>query len=63
VVNAAPNSRIREVFEPAIRLMATGIIDLEPLVTHVVPLEEAADLMRRVTGGQKPDYIKGVVRL
>jgi L-iditol 2-dehydrogenase len=63
VINAAPNSHIRKVFEPAIRLMAAGIINLEPLVTHVVPLEEAADLLRRVTEGQEPDYIKGVVRL
>lgn len=63
VVNASPSARVREVFEPAIRMMSAGLIDLEPLVTHVVPLEEAGELMKQVTEGEAPDYIKGVITL
>lgn len=62
IVNSAPGSKLRDPFPAAIRLMHGGIIDLRPLVTHVVPLAEYPDLMRRIVGGD-PDYVKGVVTL
>lgn len=62
VVNSAPASQIRDPFPPAIRMMAKGIIDLRPLVTHVVSLEEYPALMKRLVKGE-PSYIKGVVKL
>ena len=39
-----------------------GIIDLRPLVTHVVPLQEYPELMQQIVAGD-PTYIKGVVSL
>ena len=62
VVNSAPGSRIRETFPPAIRLIAKRIIDLEPLITHTVPLDGYPDLLAQVAAGD-PGYIKGVVTL
>ena len=61
-MNSAPASQIRDPFPPAIRMMAKGIIDLRPLVTHVVSLEEYPSLMKRLVKGE-PSYIKGVVKL
>jgi threonine dehydrogenase-like Zn-dependent dehydrogenase len=63
IVNATPASRTRDLWPPAIRMLARRQIDLRPLVTHVVPLEEYPDLLRRVTEGEERDYIKGVVRI
>ena len=63
IVNSSPSAAIRDPFPPAIRLMEKGIIDLKPLVTHVVPLEEYASFMQGVTSGEVGGYIKGVVRL
>jgi threonine dehydrogenase-like Zn-dependent dehydrogenase len=62
IVNSSPPSRIRDTFPAAIRLIRTGVIKLERLVTHVVDMEEYPSLMERVTSGEK-GYIKGVVRL
>ncbi len=62
VVNSAPASQIRDPFPPAIRMIARGVIDLRPLVTHVVSLDEYPALMKRIVKGE-PSYIKGVVRL
>ena len=62
VVNSAPGSRIRDPFPPAIRLIAKRIIDLEPLITHTVPLDSYPDLLAQVAAGD-PGYIKGVVTL
>jgi len=62
VVNSSPSSRLRDPFPPAIRLMHQGIIDLRPLVTHVVPLVEYASLMEEILAGE-PSYIKGVIKL
>ena len=56
-------AQIRDPFPPAIRMIEQGIIDLKPLVTHVVPLEEYASFMQGVTSGEVGGYIKGVVRL
>lgn len=62
VVNSAPASQLRDPFPPAIRLIHQGLIDLRPLVSHVVPLAEYPALMRRVLAGD-PGYLKGVVTL
>ena len=62
VVNSAPGSALRSVFPVAIRLIHLGFIDLKPLVTHVVPLEQFQQVLEK--GVSKSDgYIKGVVRL
>ncbi len=62
VVNSAPASKVRDPFPPAIRLIHQGIIDLRPLVTHVVPLVEYSSLMEEILSGE-PSYVKGVVKL
>jgi threonine dehydrogenase-like Zn-dependent dehydrogenase len=62
VVNSAPASQLRDPFPPAIRLMHQGIMDLRPLVTHVVPLAGYPSLMEQILDGD-PGYIKGVVTL
>jgi threonine dehydrogenase-like Zn-dependent dehydrogenase len=62
VVNSSPPAQIRDPFPPAIRLMEEGIVDLRPLVTHVVDLDEYPALMRQILAGD-PAYVKGVIRL
>ncbi len=62
VVNSAPGSKLRDTFEPAIRLIHKGIIDLKPLVTHTATLEDYPDLMAQILAGDE-SYIKGVVTL
>ncbi|MEX0654459.1 MAG: zinc-binding dehydrogenase [Phycisphaeraceae bacterium] len=62
VVNSAPNSQVRDPFPPAIRLIERNLLRLEPLVTHVVPLEGYADLLA-TAAGRRDGYIKGVVKL
>lgn len=62
VVNSAPSSRLRDPFPPAIRLIHQGIIDLRPLVTHVVGLDHYPALMQQIVQGE-PSYVKGVVTL
>lgn len=62
IVNSSPSARLRDPFPAAIRLMQRGIFDLRPLVSHCVPLDGYAALMRDVIAG-KIDYLKGVVTL
>ena len=62
LVNSAPGSKIRDPFPPAIEMMHSGTIDLQPLVTHVVPLAEYPALMKRILAGDS-SYVKGVVTL
>jgi len=62
VVNSSPSSRLRDPFPPAIRLIHQGIIDLRPLVTHVVPLNDYPALMQQIVHGDS-SYVKGVVTL
>ena len=62
IVNSSPSARLRDPFPPAIRLIQRGVVDLQPLVSHVVPLDEYPALMQRVLGGD-PTYLKGVVML
>ena len=61
IVNSSPGAQVRDPFPPAIRLIEKGIIRLEPLVTHVVPIREYPDFMTEVTTGKVDGYIKGVV--
>jgi threonine dehydrogenase-like Zn-dependent dehydrogenase len=62
IVNSAPGSKIRETFEPAIRLIHQGIIDMKPLVTHTATLQDYPTLMKQILDGDR-SYIKGVVTL
>lgn len=62
VVNSAPSSKRYDSFPAAIRLIQQGIIDLQPLVTHVTPLDTYGRLMGQILEGD-PTYIKGVVTL
>ncbi len=61
VVNSSPAAQLRDPFPPAIRLIQNGVIDLRPLVTHVVPIEEFPSFMNEATSGHVNDYIKGVI--
>ena len=61
IVNSSPAAQLRDPFPPAIRLIEKGLIDLKPLVTHVIPIEEFPSFMGGVTTGQVDGYIKGVV--
>lgn len=62
IVNSSPSSKMRDPFPPAIRLIHQGIIDLNPLVTHVAALGEYPSLMQKIVGGDA-SYVKGVVTL
>ena len=61
-VNSAPASKIRQTFGPAVRLIHEGIIDHQPLVTHVATLEDYPTLMKQIFKGDE-SYLKGVVTL
>ena len=61
LVNSSPGAQMRDPFPPAIRLIHKGVIDLRPLVTHVVDIDEYPTFMQGVTSGEVGDYIKGVV--
>ena len=62
VVNSSPSSRLRPTFPTAVELIHRGIFKLDPLVTHVVGLQEYPSLMRQILAGDE-SYIKGVVKL
>jgi len=62
VCNSSPSGQLRDPFPAAIRLMAQGIVRLRPLITHEVPMDGYAGLMRSILDGN-PDYVKGVVHL
>ncbi|MYD43815.1 MAG: zinc-binding dehydrogenase [Gammaproteobacteria bacterium] len=61
IVNSSPAAQLRDPFPVAIRLIQNGVIDLKPLVTHVVPIEEFPSFMSKATTGQVDGYIKGVI--
>ena len=61
LVSSSPGAKIRDTFPPAIRFLERGHIDLKPLVTHIVPLEDYPALLKEATGGNG-SYIKGVVK-
>ena len=62
VVNSSPAAQLRDPFPPAIRLIDKGVIDLKPLVTHVVDIDDYPTFMAGVTRGEVDGYIKGVVQ-
>ena len=62
LVNSSPAAQLRDPFPPAIRLLEKGVIDLRPLVTHVVDIDDYPTFMAGVTTGKVDGYIKGVVR-
>lgn len=62
VVNSAPGCRIRNSWPAAIRLIHKKYIDLAPLITDVVTLDEYGPLLKSITNGRKTPYIKGVVK-
>ena len=61
VVNSSPSSKLRDPYPPAIELIQKKIIELKPLITHVVKLEEYPALLKIAAAGD-PGYIKGVVK-
>ena len=61
LVSSSPGAKIRDPFPPAIRFLARGHIDLRPLITHIVPLEDYPALLKAATNGDG-SYIKGVVK-
>lgn len=63
VVNSAPGCRIRNSWPAAIRLIQKKFINLAPLVTDVVGLDEYKPLLEGVLNGRPRTYIKGVVKL
>ena len=62
LVNSSPAAQLRDPFPPAIRLLERGVIDLRPLVTHLVDIDDYPTFMEGVTNGEVDGYIKGVVR-
>src|SRR3954447_4295831 len=62
VVTSAPTSAERDPWPVAIRLMERGYINLEPLISHVVPLDQYANLLSDAAT-RRVDYIKGVVSM
>ena len=62
LVNSSPSAKLRDPFPVAIELLQQGVIDLRPLVTHVVPLQEYPALMKQILAGDGA-YIKGVIKL
>ena len=62
LVNSSPSAQLRDPFPPAIRLLERGVIDLRPLVTHIVDIDDYPTFMAGVTSGEVDGYIKGVVR-
>jgi len=62
VVNSAPGAKLRNTFPAAIRMLAKGYIDLRPLVTHQMLLDDYPAAMKQIVAGD-PTYIKGVVKL
>ncbi len=61
LVSSSPGAKIRDTFPPAIRFLERGHIDLRPLITHIVSLEDYPALLKEATGGDG-SYIKGVVK-
>jgi threonine dehydrogenase-like Zn-dependent dehydrogenase len=62
VVNSAPNSALRDTWPAAISLLKRGMIDLRPLVSHLVSLKEYPALLGKAAS-KTDGYLKGVVTL
>ena len=61
LVSSSPGAKIRDPFPPAIRFLERGIIDLKPLITHIVSLEDYPRILKEATD-EDSSYIKGVVK-
>jgi threonine dehydrogenase-like Zn-dependent dehydrogenase len=62
IVNSSPSAALRDPFPVAVRLLQAGIINLKPLITHVVPLDEYPRLLSKAVK-LEDGYVKGVVKL
>jgi threonine dehydrogenase-like Zn-dependent dehydrogenase len=62
VVNSAPNSAVRDTWPVAIRLLQRGLVDLQPLISHIVALESYPALLAEASAARDA-YLKGVVKL
>jgi threonine dehydrogenase-like Zn-dependent dehydrogenase len=62
VVNSSPSAALRDPFPVAVRMLQSGIIQLKPLITHTVSLEEYPRLLPKAVT-MEDGYIKGVVKL
>ncbi|MEK6795560.1 MAG: zinc-binding dehydrogenase [Spirochaetota bacterium] len=62
VINASPSAAKRELYIPAIRLIANGVFDTSALITHRVPLHSYPELMKTIIAGDAT-YMKGIVAL
>jgi threonine dehydrogenase-like Zn-dependent dehydrogenase len=62
VYNASPNisSHFAQIFARTVPLMKKGVFDLKPLVTHVLPVDEAVRMFE-IASHQSDGYIKGVL--
>lgn len=60
---SSPTAAVRQVFPVAIQLIHRGQVDTASVVSHVVSLDELADLLKGVTQGEIKNYLKGMVRL
>jgi threonine dehydrogenase-like Zn-dependent dehydrogenase len=62
VMNSGPaiSPHFNQAFRRAVPLMERGVFDLKPLVTHVVPVEQAQGLFETAVA-HADGYIKGVV--
>lgn len=62
VMNSGPaiSPHFNQAFRRAVPLMERGVFDLKPLVTHVVPVEQAQGLFEAAVA-HADGYIKGVV--
>jgi L-iditol 2-dehydrogenase len=63
VYNASPviSRHFDQVFARTVPLMQKGVFDLKPLVTHVMPVEQAPQMFE-IAAHQSDGYIKGVLR-
>ncbi len=62
IVNSSPGSKLRNTFPVAIALIAAGVFDLRPLVSHTTSLAGYPTLMEEILAGDST-YLKGVVKL
>jgi len=62
IVNSSPSAGLRDTFPVAVRMLQSGIINLKPLVTHVVSLDEYPRLLPKAAK-MEDGYVKGVVKL
>jgi L-iditol 2-dehydrogenase len=62
IINSSPAAALRDPFPVAVRLLESRLIDLKPLITHIVPLREYPHLLEQAARGGN-GYVRGVVKL